>query len=249
MEPTQPTDQNLSKKERQELKRDEKIDKQLQAKNKKRLTTIILWSFIVLFVGGTIAAMIALTAKNPGVQYVEGTVKAPDDTDWTKGAPLKDAKVVLTEYGDFQCPACGAYYPIVKKIGSDFKNLTIVFRNFPLAQHNNARAAAQAAGAAGEQGKFWEMHDILYENQNFWAESPSAEAIFITYAQKLGLDLEKYKIDFNSAKIKTKITADYQGGANSIDGTPTFFLNNKKIENPQTYEQFKSVIQQAGGTL
>ncbi len=243
------TDQNLSKKERQELKREEKLDKQAQERNKKRLTSIILWSFITLFVGGTIALMIALAAKNPSAQFVDGTVKAADETDWTKGAPLTEAKVTITEYSDFQCPACGSYYPMVKRLGTDFKNVTIVYRHFPLPQHKNARAAAQAAEAAGQQGKFWEMHDMLFENQNFWSDSNSPEEIFSTYAQKLALDLEKYKSDFNSSAAKTKITSDYQSGANEIDGTPTFFLNNKKIQNPRSYEEFRSIIQQAGGTL
>ena len=161
-------DQNLSKKERQEVKKSEKEIRQTQERNKKRMSTIILWSFITLFVGGTIALMIALASKNPNAQYNGGSVKAADASDWTEGAPLQEAKVTLIEYGDFQCPACGTYYPVVKRLSQDFTNLTIAFRNFPLAQHANARIAAQAAHAAGLQGKFWEMHNMLYENQNFW---------------------------------------------------------------------------------
>lgn len=250
MEPTQPTDQNLSKKERQELKKEEKENKQNQARNKQRMTSIILWSFITLFVGGTIAMMVALASKNPGTQNASGEVKAPDAGDWTKGAPLTEAKVVLTEYGDFECPACGMYQPLVKRLSEEFKNLTIVFRHFPLTQHPNARIASQAAEAAGQQGKFWEMHDMLFENQSFWSGSKTAEAIFLTYAERIGLNAEQYKADFNSAKVKDAITADYQSGlAGQINGTPTFFLNNKKIQNPQSYEQFKNIIQEAGGTL
>lgn len=243
------SEQNLSKKERQEVKKEEKENRQMQERNKKRTTSIILWSFITLFVGGTIALMISLASKNPSAQYTDGSVKAADASDWVKGAPLQDAKVTVIEYGDFECPACALYQPIFNKLSQDFTNVSIVFRNFPLSQHPNARVAAQAAHAAGLQGKFWEMHDMLYENQDFWAGSKTAESTFITYAEKLALDINKYKADFSSSDTKNKITADYQSGLSSINGTPTFFLNGKKIQNPQNYEQFKGIIQEAGGTL
>lgn len=210
----------------------------------------MLWSFIVVFVAGTVVFMSVLASKNnTTAQFIGGTVKAADNTDWIKGAPLKDTKVTLIEYSDFQCPACGAYYPIVKQLSQEFKNLSVVYRHFPLAQHANARPAAQAAEAAGQQGKFWEMHDLLFGNQNAWSDSNTAEQIFIAYAQSLELDMEKFKTDFNSAETKNKIEADYQSGASEIDGTPTFFLNDKKIQNPQSYEDFRSIIQQAGGTI
>lgn len=242
------SDPNLSKKERQEIKREEKIAKQNQEQNRKKWTSIALWSFITLFVGGTITIMVAMASKNPGGQFVGGTVKAADATDWIKGAPLTDSGVTLIEYSDFQCPACGAYYPLVKQIIKDFPNLTVVYRHFPLAQHGNARIAAQAAEAAGKQGKFWEMHDLLFDNQRFWSEEKNAESIFKTYAQKLALDMDKFKADFDSGEVKNKIEADVQSGTAQINGTPTFFLNNQKIENPQSYEQFKKIIQQASNS-
>ncbi len=244
-------DQNLSKRERQELKHEEKLSRQEQEKNKKRMTSIILWSFITLFVGGTIAAMIFLASRDKGQapEFVGGSVKAADETDWVRGAPLKEAKITIIEYADFECPACGAYYPTMKKLEEDFKNVSFVYRHFPLPQHKNARPAAQAAQAAGEQGKFWEMHDLIFENQSIWSRSTSAEEIFTTYAERLGLDMVKYKTDLTSAKAKTKISADYQSGSNEVDGTPSFFLNNKKIQNPRNYEEFRSIIQQAGGTI
>lgn len=244
------TEQNLSKKERHELRRQEKLATREFGDKKAKTTRIALWSFIVVFVAGTVVLMSVLASKNnTTAQFIGGTVKAADNTDWIKGAPLKDTKVTLIEYSDFQCPACGAYYPIVKQLGQEFKNLTIVYRNFPLAQHANARPAAQAAEAAGQQGKFWEMHDLLFSNQNAWSGSSSAEQIFIAYAQSLKLDMEKFKTDFNSQAVKTKIEADYQSGASEVGGTPTFFLNDKKIQNPQGYEDFRSIIQQAGGTI
>ena len=209
----------------------------------------MLWSFIIIFVAGTIALMAWMASKNPAAQFVGGTVKSATSTDWVKGAPLKDAKVTIIEYSDFQCPACGAYYPMVKQLGQEFKNLAIVYRHFPLTQHANARPAAQAAEAAGRQGKFWEMHDMLFENQKYWSESRVVTDIFVAYAKTLGLDMEKFKNDFNSSAAKTKIESDYQSGASEIDGTPTFFLNDKKIQNPQSYDEFRTIIEQAGGTI
>ncbi len=249
--------QDLSKKERQELKKEEKINRQLAEQRKKRLTSVLLWSFITIFVGGTIAIMVAMASKNPGTNFVGGSVRAADETDWIKGAPLQGdgqqvgdtkSQVTLIEYSDFQCPACGAYYPLVKQLVKDFPNLAVVYRHFPLQQHGNARIAAQAAEAAGMQGKFWEMHDLLFDGQRFWSEEKNAKDIFNTYAEKLGLNLEKFKADFDSSEVKNNIEADVQSGTAQIDGTPTFFLNNQKIQNPQSYEQFRGIIQQANNS-
>ncbi|TSC84289.1 MAG: DSBA oxidoreductase [Parcubacteria group bacterium Gr01-1014_13] len=245
----EPTDQNLSKKERHELRRQEKLAARESNEKKTKTTRILLWSFIVVFVAGTIGLIIMQSSKGPAAKFIGGTVKASDESDWIKGAPLKEAKVTLIEYSDFQCPACGAYYPMVKQLGQEFKNLTIVYRHFPLPQHGNAKIAAQAAEAAGQQGKFWEMHNMLFDNQNTWSSSNFAVETFNAYAQTLGLDIDKFKADFNSEKTKTKISADYESGSSEVDGTPTFFLNNKKIQNPQNYAEFRNIIQQAGGTL
>ena len=245
----EPINQNLSKKERHELRRQEKLATRESGDKKARTARLMLWSFIIVFVAGTITTMAMFASKNPTAQFIGGTVKAADNNDWIKGAPLADAKVTLIEYSDFQCPACAAYYPMVKQLNQEFKNVSIVYRHFPLAQHANARPGAQAAEAAGRQGKFWEMHNLLFDNQTFWSSKDSAEEIFITYAQTLELDIEKFKTDFNSSQTKTKIETDFQSGVSEIDGTPTFFLNDKKIQNPRNYDELRSIIQQAGGTL
>ncbi|MEK7131726.1 MAG: thioredoxin domain-containing protein, partial [Patescibacteria group bacterium] len=176
------TDQTLTKKERHELRRQEKLAARESGDKKRKTASVMLWSCIIVFVAGTIALMVWGASKNPTAQFIGGAVKAADDSDWIKGAPLKDTRVTLIEYSDFQCPACGAYYPMVKQLGQEFKNLSIVYRHFPLPQHANARPAAQAAEAAGQQGKFWEMHDIVFDNQNSWAGSKSVEEVFIAYA-------------------------------------------------------------------
>ena len=98
------------------------------------------------------------------------------------------AKVVLVEFGDFQCPSCAAVHPIVKQIVSEQKDVLFVFRNFPLPMHQNARKAAEAAEAALSQGKYWEMHSLIFENQGEWSNSSDPTALFVSYAKKLGLE-------------------------------------------------------------
>ncbi len=164
----------------------------------------------------------------------------------TIGANAK--KVNLTEYGDYQCPACGQYHPLLKQLIAEYKNdIQFQFRNYPLQQiHPNARAASRAAEAAGKQDRFWEMHDKLYEQQDSWKNSSSANTIFNSYAGELGLNVSKFKTDFMSSEINDIITADYNEGTRlGVNSTPTFFLQGKKITNPQTLDDFKKLIDDA----
>ncbi len=162
-----------------------------------------------------------------------------------------DAKVTLTEYGDFQCPACGAFEPIVAQVKEEFKDqLKFEFKHFPLVQiHPNATAAHRAAQAAANQGKFWEMHDAIYANQQSWSNASGVQSIFEQYARSLELDMDKYLSDANSSETLAVINADVTGGkALGISSTPTFLINGKIIEDPtsiNTIEGFRSVIQQA----
>jgi protein-disulfide isomerase len=147
----------------------------------------------------------------------------------------KNAKTTLIEYGDFQCPGCGAAYPTVKAIKVKYEDdLAFVFRNFPLTSlHPNALAAATAAEAAGKQNKFWQMHDKLYENQQMWetASIESRTTTFEGYAKEIGLNMEQYKKDLTSEEVSKKINRD-RALANKIgaSGTPTFVLNGKKLD-------------------
>lgn len=157
--------------------------------------------------------------------------------------------VVLIEYGDFQCPACGQYYPLVKQIKETYKDkIVFQFRNYPLVQiHRNAFVASRAAEAADKQGKFWEMHDLLYENQQTWAEASNPNTFFESFAKQLGLDITKFKQDLASQETNDKINADIQAGqAIGASSTPTFVLNGKKIEkNPGSIEDFNKLIDDA----
>ncbi len=179
-----------------------------------------------------------------------GKVVTPEvivsDTDHVRGAQA--GTVTLVEFGDFQCPACGAYEPLVRKVTADNAGiLKVVFRHFPLTQiHQNALLAAKASEAAGLQGKFWEMHDILYDKQPEWSGALNARDAFIAYATILKLDTKKFEADLNSASVEAKIMAEYQEGAKlGVMGTPTFFVNGKMISNPQSVEEFDKVIKSA----
>jgi protein-disulfide isomerase len=173
----------------------------------------------------------------------------------TKGAGNK--KVTLVEYADFQCPSCAVYFPILKsakdKYGDD---ITFQFRHFPLTQiHPNAMATHRAAEAASRQGKFWEMHNVLFERQQAWAQAPNVAQIMEDYATELGMNTEQFKRDYQSSQTNDVINADIaEGGKLKVSGTPTFFLNGEKLDNQsiQTpddlYKKIDDAIKQAAST-
>lgn len=173
-----------------------------------------------------------------------GVAVTVTDKDWVKGK--SDAPATLVEYTDFQCPACGAYYPLVKQLTDEMGDqLRLVVRHYPLIQiHKNALPGARAAEAAGRQGKFWEMYDQLFSHQSEWslADDP-LKSILPAYAGQLGLDAEKFRQDMADTTLDDKINADRQTGNDlKITGTPTFFLNGELLKNPTTIEEFKKLV-------
>lgn len=144
-----------------------------------------------------------------------------------------NAKVTIVEFGDYQCPACGVAHPEVKKILSEYNGkVSFVFRNFPLPMHINADIAAEAAEAAGAQGKFWEMHDMLYEKQAEWSEKSDARIIFSGYAKSLGLDTKKFEEAITKNAFQSTIQKDIEDGNTlGVNSTPTFYVNGVKAEN------------------
>lgn len=159
-----------------------------------------------------------------------------------------DSKVMLIEYGDFQCPGCGSAHPIVKKLSEKYKEqMVFVFRNFPItSKHPNARAAAAAAEAAGLQNKYWEMHNKIFESQDAWGSLGAKERtkFFTDYAAELGLDTTKFTSDLTSDSVNKKISFDQALGKKAkADATPTFLLNGKKVDDEWSNEtKFEELI-------
>ncbi len=167
--------------------------------------------------------------------------------DWVKGK--QSAPVTVIEYSDFQCPACAAYYPLLKDLAAAYpEDVRVVYRHFPLLSiHANARLAAEAAEAAGEQGKFWEMHDLLFDRQSEWSEQRNASASFIAYAKQLGLDEKRFESDMKSDRVRSRVS-DSLAGADQLGlrGTPSFFLNGAPLKNPSSLEEFRKAVEDAG---
>lgn len=166
--------------------------------------------------------------------------------------------VSLVEYGDYQCPYCGEYYTTVKQVEAMYNTqITFQFRNFPLTSlHPNAFAGARAAEAAGLMGKFWQMHDLLYEqNQLYytsggsnptWIGVSNPEPVFVQYAQSLGLNTTKFKQLYSSDQVNNLVVADENAGNSlGIDATPTFFLDGKQIQVANNVQAFEKLINAA----
>lgn len=201
------------------------------------------WLSFIIIVGLVIWGLIAAEQKSSresASALLPSQIVAADHARGSETAP-----VTLVEYGDFQCPACKIYFPIVEKVVADYSSSTLrfVFRHFPLSQHPNAMPAAQASEAASIQGKFWEMYNMLYEKQADWENAKDAKTVFIGYAHSLGLDEKKFGEDYELQSIKDLIDMNYKGGAKAgINSTPTFFVNGKQIKSPQGYDEFKKII-------
>ena len=156
--------------------------------------------------------------------------KTNTDSAHIRGNP--DAPVTLEEFGDFQCPPCGKFSEFVEELLKEYNpRLRLVFRNFPLSGHEHAREAALAAEAAGLQGKFWEMHDTLYREQETWTKAPNVRESFESYAGTIGLNMDQFKKDMDGDKARERVDsdralADFLG----VKATPTLFINNRPVD-------------------
>jgi protein-disulfide isomerase len=167
------------------------------------------------------------------------TLKPPVGAkDHKQGSP--DAPVTLVEYGDYECPYCGEAYPVVKALQERLGDqVCFVFRNFPLAEaHPHAEEAAEAAEAAAAQGKFWEMHDMLYENQD--ALEPED---LVQYARALRLDLPRFVLEMREHIYKERVREDFRSGVRSgVNGTPTFFINGHRHDGSFEFAELLLVL-------
>src|SRR6266576_5476766 len=172
-------------------------------------------------------------AKRPQVKNIpeSQSVSARSDASaHVRGNP--SAPVTLEEFADFQCPPCGQLAPFAEELLREYDSrLRLVFRNFPLPAHEHAREAALAAEAAGLQGRFWEMHDVLYREQAVWSKTPNPRELFESYAGTIGLNLEQFKKDIDSEKAKERVDSDHARGESlGITMTPTLYINNQPVE-------------------
>jgi len=140
--------------------------------------------------------------------------------------------VTLEEFGDFQCPPCGSFATFSEQLLKEYDSrLRIVFRNFPLSAHEHAREAALAAEAAGFQGKFWEMYDVLYREQVFWTYAPNTRELFESYAGTIGLNLDQFKEDMDGEKARERVDSDHAlGDSLGVKVTPALFINNEPLD-------------------
>ena len=167
-----------------------------------------------------------------------------DDRDHIQGPP--DAPVTLVEYGDYQCPYCGAAYPIVKELQARLgEGLRFVFRNFPITtSHPRAEQAAEAAEAAAAQGRFWEIHDLLYENQKRLRDED-----LVTYARQLGLDFGRFEQELTDHVHAARVHEDFMSGVRSgVNGTPTFYVNGHRHDDSYDAETLTAALERAAGT-
>lgn len=210
--------------------------------------TKIIVGVVVVSVALLIGSAFLLGGKNTSSDKAE-TKAAKVDTNllvsegsFRRGNP--NSGVTLVEFADFECPACGAMYPVVHSVVADYeKDIQFVHRNFPLSMHKYARLAAEAFEAAGEQGKAWEMYDLLFKNQATWSGSSSPKEVFIEYAKQLSLDEEQFTQALETSKNNTKINADISDGENAgVNSTPTFFLNGKKLEGSPSRDELVALI-------
>lgn len=243
-------EERLTKDERKKL-RQEEWKKELDQEHKRKIRNRILtWGIGALILAFAVWFLVAVV-NQPAPSAVNTNIKMPPITSSDIQDGPKDAPLKLVEYADFQCPSCRLYYPLVKQLQQDFKGkLLFVYRYFPLSGiHQNAVNAADAAAAANKQGKFWEMHDKLFDTQDSWAETQNARDTFVTYAQQLGLNVDQFKKDFNDPATQKTIKAAEQKDLDmGLTGTPTFFLNGKQIALQNGYDAFKKLLQDELGS-
>lgn len=198
----------------------------------KRYLPFVIVAIVALATLGSGAML--YRAKRPHVLAIsrDKTLSAKGDTESAHIRGNPDAPVTLEEYGDFQCPPCGMFAAFLGQLEREYDSrLRVVFRNFPLKMHEHAHEAALAAEAAGLQGHFWEMHDVLYREQEAWSKAPNARELFESYAGMIGLDLDKFRKDMDGEKARARVEADRQRGESlGIQITPTLFINNQPLD-------------------
>lgn len=159
----------------------------------------------------------------------------------------RKAPVTLEVYGDFQCPSCATATFIIDELEKEYGDkMRVAFHQFPLAMHRHAVKAAMAAEAAGLQGHFWEMHDMLYKYQSVWSRSSDPTAFFAAYAESIGLDAGQFAMDARSPEVQARIISNGDAGvARGVKNTPTIFINGIEVQNGFRRENLRQAIEEA----
>jgi protein-disulfide isomerase len=237
-------DRRLSKREKRELAKEKKQEELTKSKLHLKAKKAVVALLAILFFG-FVGYKVWNWFKTPVSDTGKSSILSVKDDDWMKGNP--NAKVTLIEYADFECPACAIYSTeVIGKLASEYgDNLRIVYRHFPLPQHTRALDAAKAAEAAGKQGKFWEMSELLYKNQESWSSGDLKKKLE-GYAKELNLNLDQLNADFDSDSTLQSIK-DNESEAYTlkISETPTFYVNGKKASINSGYEDLKKAIDKA----
>jgi protein-disulfide isomerase len=220
---------------------------------KRLLPVVIIIAVLIVALGG--AAMLMReppsTQPQPALSTATPTQRVvPSDEQPVHFKGRLDAPLQLEEFGDYQCPPCGQFHPITQRVLAQYGDrIRFSFRNFPLVTiHKFAAEAARAAEAAGAQGKFWEMHDLLYERQQEWSKADAARPFFLKYAQELGLDVNRFMQDIDGAVAGMRVAQDANiGHARGVTGTPTLYLNGREVpfEQFMDYDKLRAAIDAA----
>jgi len=229
----------LTKAERKAKRREEKKQEREKQKRQRKRRRMIMWLSVVVVIAAVVGLIIFLVRDDDGGALGVDVI----ETDWIRGSA--EASVTLVEYSDFECPACAQFQPTVKGVVDELGDkIQFVYRHFPISQsHKQAQLAALAAEAAGRQGKFWEMHDAIFERQGEWAGGEDARDIFGRYAQELELDMTRFDNDIEDNELRDKVEEHKSSGVRSgVSGTPTFFLNGERMKGYNTHDEFKNSI-------
>lgn len=217
-----------------------------------KIFIIVVLATIILVAGGIFLMTKGNPPATPADNKVDTSKLVSPNSYVTSGfsdgnylPATASATTTLVEFGDYECPACALYSPMVRQLLTDFAGkINFVFRNYPLSQHSNSLLASYAVEAAGLQGKYWQMHEKVYATQSSWENLSDPKSVFIGYAQGFGLDVNKFTTDMNSSRVKDIVQADVDAGnAVGLTETPTFYLNDLKINLTGSYDQFKNLIQ------
>ena len=222
---------------KKELKEAKKNEMETLEKNQKR-QSIIKWLIISISSFLFLAFFVFIIAQAKQAKNSQKLEIPVTSEDHIRGD--KNAKLTLVEFSDFQCPACAAIEPLTEKLLKDYpKDVRLVYKYFPLAGHPNSLPAAKSAEAAARQGKFWEMHDILFKKQDEWSGLENPQELYKVYSRSIKLNDEQFAKDTDSKDVQDRIDRDYNLGITvNIQATPTFFLNGEELT-IANYSDFK----------